>query len=113
MAQYIDKDALVAEIEKLKLCTMDEHMNYYSTEAQGEYNALFKLKSLLDTLEVKEEDLAKEFDIKDVVHCTIDFPLIGCDFPNIYPNYKELKEYCDRKGIKDNDKVKLIIIKDM
>ena len=57
MAQYIDKDALVAEIEKLQLCTMDEHMNYYSTEAQGEYNALSKLKSFLDTLEVKDVDL--------------------------------------------------------
>lgn len=57
MAQYIDKDALVAEIEKLQLCTMDEHMNYYSTEAQGEYNALSKLRSFLNTLEVKDVDL--------------------------------------------------------
>ena len=65
MAQYIDKSALVAEIEKLQLCTMDEHMNYYSAEAQGEYNALSKLESFLDTLEVKEVDLDKEY--KDFV----------------------------------------------
>ena len=52
--KLIDKDALVAEIEKLQLCTMDEHMNYYSAEAQGEYNALSKLESFLDTLEVKD-----------------------------------------------------------
>ena len=56
MAQYIDKSAVVAEIEKLQLCTMDEHMNFYSAEAQGEYNALSKLESFLDTLEVKEID---------------------------------------------------------
>lgn len=56
MTQYIDKSAVVAEIEKLQLCTMDEHMNFYSAEAQGEYNALSKLDSFLDTLEVKEVD---------------------------------------------------------
>jgi len=56
MTQYINKSALVAEIEKLQLCTMDEHMNFYSAEAQGEYNALSKLESFLDTLEVKEID---------------------------------------------------------
>ena len=65
MAHYIDKSALVAEIEKLKLCTMDEHMNYYSAEAQGEYKALSKLESFIDTLEVKEVDLEKEY--KDFV----------------------------------------------
>ena len=56
MAQYIDKSAVVAEIEKLQLCTMDEHMNFYSAEAQGEYNALSKLESFLNTLEVKDVD---------------------------------------------------------
>lgn len=49
--------------------------------------------------------------IEDAVRATIDFPLIGYDFPNIYPNYKELKEYCVRHNIKDNDKVKIIIVK--
>lgn len=39
---------------------MDEHMNFYSAEAQGEYNALSKLESFLDTLEVKEVDKQKE-----------------------------------------------------
>jgi len=56
MEQYIPKSALVAEIEKLQLCTMDEHMNFYSAEAQGEYNALSKLESFLDTIEVKDVD---------------------------------------------------------
>ena len=57
MAQYIDKSAVVAEIVRLQLSTMDEHMNYYSQEAQGEYNALVKLEAFIDTLEVKEVDL--------------------------------------------------------
>jgi len=56
MSNFIDKSAVVAEIEKLQLCTMDEHMNFYSAEAQGEYNALSKLESFLNTLEVKEVD---------------------------------------------------------
>ena len=55
--KLIPLDAVLAEIEKLQLCTMDEHMNYYSAEAQGEYNALSKLESFIDTLEVKEGDL--------------------------------------------------------
>ena len=37
-------------------------MNFYSAEAQGEYNALSKLESFLDTLEVKEVDLDKEIE---------------------------------------------------
>ena len=99
MTQYIDKEKLVAEIEK-ELNTTKK----YSTEyVNGKKYALKKILSFLDTLEVKQ----------DTVHGTVDYPLIGCDFPNIYPNYKELKEYCDRNGIKDNDKVKLVIIKDM
>lgn len=73
MAHLIDKAALVAEIVKLQLCTMDEHMNFYSTEAQGEYTALSKLESFLDTLEVKEVDLEKE----------IAFQWEGCDCDDI------------------------------
>ena len=60
--KLINKATVVAEIEKLQLCTMDEYMNFYSAEAQGEYNALSKLESFLDTLEVKEVDLEKEID---------------------------------------------------
>ncbi len=58
--KYIPLDAVLAEIKKLQLCTMDEHMNYYSAEAQGEYNALSKLEFFLDTIEVKEVDIRNE-----------------------------------------------------
>lgn len=50
--------------------------------------------------------------MEDAIRATIDFPLIGCDFPNIFPNYKELKDYCIRHCIKDNDKVKITIVKE-
>lgn len=50
--------------------------------------------------------------MKDAVHGDVDYPFIGHDFPNVYPNYRELKDYCDRYNIKDNDRVKLIIIKE-
>lgn len=113
--KLIDKDALVAEIERRmqELHPTNTHKMQVGEKVDRDVimwlNALTWVKNFLDTLEVKEVDLEKE----DAVHGTVDYPLIGCDFPNIYPNYKELKEYCDRKGIKDYDKVKLIIIKDM
>ena len=98
MTQYINKTAIVAEIERIKReeCPTDTY--------EGRCKLLWfeQFLSFINTLEVQ-----------DAVHGIVDYPLIGNDFPNIYPNYKELKEYCDRKGIKDNDKVKLIIIKDM
>lgn len=55
MAQYIDKDALVAEIEKrikgLKDCHADTVAGY-----AGEISGLKRLLSFLDTIEVKEVD---------------------------------------------------------
>ena len=68
MVQYIDKSALVAEIERLKECNRkicggnfdflkkSYPKHYYSTEI---YNGIL---SFLDTLEVKEVDREKEFE---------------------------------------------------
>ena len=56
MGKYIDKDALVAEIEKELNATKK-----YSTEyVNGKKYALKKILSFLDTLEAKEVDLEKE-----------------------------------------------------
>ena len=113
MERYIKKSEIVKEIEsKIKKYTKRGEESDAKSDGYGMYwggviSCLNEIRTLCDTIE------AKEFDIEDTVHGTVDYPLIGCDFPNIYPNYKELKEYCDRKGIKDDDKVKLIIIKDM
>lgn len=49
--KYVDKSAVVAEIRHLQLCTMDEHMNYYSSKAKAEYDILNELLLYLDTLE--------------------------------------------------------------
>ena len=103
MTQYIDKAAIIAEIEKLESRFQNGDDEEY---ADGYHYSLKLVKRILDTLEVKEVDS------DDAVSATIDFPLIGYDFPNIYPNYKELKEYCIRHCIKDNDKVKITIDKE-
>ena len=57
--QYISKDALVAEINRIK------KEDYY--DIHDEYdgfvrNALDKVLSIIDTLEVKEVDLEKEIE---------------------------------------------------
>jgi hypothetical protein len=66
MAQYIDKDAVVADIERRikinKECMLGlKNFDYY----QGKVDALNDTLSLLGTLEVTEVDLEKEY--KDFV----------------------------------------------
>ena len=63
MTKYIDKAAMVAEIERRikinKGCMLGlRNLDYY----QGKVDALSDTISLLDTLGVKEVDLEKEFD---------------------------------------------------
>ena len=55
MAQYIDKSALVAEIERLKTIYNDDENIHHASK----FNILVDLLSFLDTLEVKEVDLEK------------------------------------------------------
>ena len=59
MAQYIDKNALVAEIERQRKIYMYDVDNRHSFGRMMGYNDLLVF---LDTLEVKEVDLDKEFD---------------------------------------------------
>ena len=101
MAQYIDKSALVAEIEKLKLCTMDEHMNFYSEAAEGEYHALSNLESFFDTLEAKGVDINEEAKRKwDSFSLCYD-ELRGCDVV-VWPYwvYKQVCKYFFELGLK-------------
>lgn len=65
MAQYIDKDALVAEIGEAIDGSAPSHDQQCSWE-DGYYCGLYKVKSIIDNLEVKEVDLAKEID--EVIH---------------------------------------------
>ena len=105
MKQYIDKSALVTEIEKRIEEGEKVVEELPSSAILGLIQAYKNTLSLIDTLEVKEVDL------ENAVKGRINYPLIGADFPNIYPNYRELKDYCDKNGIKDEDKVKIIITK--
>lgn len=58
MAHYIDKDALVAEIERRMQCYSEDGCEPNS----GKWVELISIKHFLDTLEVKEVDLKKEAD---------------------------------------------------
>ena len=58
--KLIDKDTLVAEIESL-LDKGRYHEEYDCAYRDGNNGALYALKDKLDTLEVKEVDLEKEF----------------------------------------------------
>lgn len=60
MAHLIDKDALVAEIEKRIKGLMDCHADTVAGYA-GEISGLKRLLSFINTLEVKEIDLDEEY----------------------------------------------------
>ena len=69
MTQYIDKSAVVAEIEKRikKYASIDVGGNEIYEALYGEKcKTLIEIFRFLDTLEVKEVDLEKE--IKDYIH---------------------------------------------
>ena len=61
MAQYIDKDALVAEIERLE---NDEFLCDSYDEATGFQSALRVVQEFIDTLEVKEINSTDAFNEK-------------------------------------------------
>lgn len=104
--QYIKKSDVVAGIEKLQKYRRRVFNEIDQGFEEGRDSAFEDVLSFLNTIEVKDVDLS------DGVRGTIDYPFIGYDFPNIYPNYQELKDYCDKNGIKDKDKVRIIIIKE-
>ena len=54
MEQYINKAALVAEIDRLQEATMDKNQNFLSSYHEGIFDGLSMLENFLDTLEVKE-----------------------------------------------------------
>ncbi len=78
MAQYIDKDALIAEIERL----YKEHSSKEYIDEGGV--VLDELEDFLNTLEVKEVDLEKQMqdhirDCLDIKFPTTDIDLIKKD----------------------------------
>lgn len=66
MTQYIDKDTLVAELEKL-IDKGKYHDNYECAFRDGNNNALYALKAKINTLEVKDpyEQCVQHPSVKD------------------------------------------------
>lgn len=102
----------------MKVLTIEQKAKVYD-EAIKRAEAVIKVAQnqkevygCITTIFPELKELEEEQIMEDAVRATIDFPLIGHDFPNIYPNYRELKEYCIRHGINDNDKVRITIVKD-
>ena len=63
MTEYIDKAAVMAEIESYKNSFCDRNGYLENSETNGlAYDTLCELENSIDTLEVKEIDLEKEFD---------------------------------------------------
>ena len=61
MTQYINKSALVAEIERRATFFLNESKKKTTSDDSSCAVALYGLLSFLDTLEVKEVDLEKEY----------------------------------------------------
>ena len=68
MAQYIDKDALIAQIERYikqykGVISSTEERPLIQSNFKGRITGYADILSFLDTLEVKEVDLEKEIDV--------------------------------------------------
>lgn len=62
MTQYINKDALVTEIEEKKIKISPNRDWYFDEYTNGYIDALKDILSFLDTFEVKEVNLEKELE---------------------------------------------------
>ena len=97
MKQYIDKAALVAEINRLQEATMDKNQNFLSSYHEGIFDGLSMLENFLDTLEVKE--IHEDIDM-DLNHLFEEMGVepdsrIALMFKNAF--YKSVDNYLDKK----------------
>ena len=95
--KLIDKDALVAEINRLQEATMDKNQNFLSSYHEGIFDGLSMLENFLDTLEVKE--IHEDIDM-DLNHLFEEMGVepdsrIALMFKNAF--YKRVDNYLDRK----------------
>ena len=79
MARYIDKDALVAEIERrINEINLDSIEDWrYRLQREHDIEVMKNILSLIDTLEAKEVDLNEE--IKSYFKGFGKFPSVGID----------------------------------
>lgn len=66
--KYIDKSAIVAEIDSLQDATMDENRNFLSSYHEGIFDGLSKIENFLDTLDVLTLDDIKEMENQAFIH---------------------------------------------
>jgi len=98
MPRYINKSALVAEIEKV----IDEPAPSHDQQCpweDGYYCGLYKAESIIDDIEVKEVDLDKELDYDDYITFFNDHP----GYSNGYWGFDEtwaFGQYCYKLGLK-------------
>ena len=138
MAQYIDKSALVAEIERRK--KYYENIQMIKPVYESNIEDFNELLSFLNTIEAKEADLEKEIELVKGDYEQVDvawnndfdfiarhFFELGCKTNNTSNSFeatvckvgntylKEMDKDAIAKALepyKDGDKVKVIIIKD-
>ncbi len=89
MKQYVDKAAVVAEIENL-LDKGKYHEEYDCVYRDGNNGALYALKDKLDTIEVKDIDSTDAFIEK------------ACEFLSKPSNYNEGFIYPSHSGVIDS-----------
>jgi len=93
MIQYIDKDAIMAEIERIEYETNYEP---FTDEVLGKRMVCKDIKSFLDTLEVKKVDLEKEYE-----EFVVDDPIFGNFITNDTMGM-ELAKHFFELGLKTN-----------
>lgn len=103
MTQYIDKDALVTEIERRR----DLHYKYYMKNGAGsisecKYDEDRDILSFINTLEVKDVDLDEEITdyINRYYHIRFDETLERGNDPLTTIDFEEIVKYFFELGIK-------------
>lgn len=87
------------EVEKLKLCTMDEHMKFYSEAAEAEYNALCEVEKTIDSLQ--EEPVSENLE-KAAVEAFK--KIVDSDKNSFLEIFKAGAEWKEEQMMKDNSK---------
>ncbi len=98
MEQYINKAAVVAEVNSLQETTMDKNQNFLSSYHEGIFDGLSLIKSFLDTIEGKGVIAGQECICNGVFN-----KIIGSSWNLTIP--------LDKVGLKHGDKVEVLIIK--
>lgn len=105
MAKYINKDALVAEIERrIKYDEMVMDHNAQITELLSrELNTLYELSSFIKSLEVKEVDLEKVFN-DEYSKFSNDTDAMDYAFPIDLADYKDFAKHFFELGLSVSNK---------